>query len=81
MFGVDTEGNLVGNSNCYKDDDAEYLRPGSDYVSGNFNQMLIVNSIAMESFCFERHRCFRSGKFFFNLFEVKSGIIDSYCWG
>ena len=64
MFGIDADGNHVGNSNCYKDDDAEDLRPGSDYVSGNFNQMLIVNSIAIESFCFERHRCFRPGKNF-----------------
>ena len=32
MIGVDTDGNHVGNSNCYKDDDAELLRPGSDYV-------------------------------------------------
>ena len=64
MIGDDTEGNHVGNSNCYKDDDAEDLRPGSDYVSGNFNQMLIVNSIAMESFCFERYRCLGQIKFF-----------------
>ena len=32
MIGVDTDGNHVGNSNCYKDDDAEDLRPGPDYV-------------------------------------------------
>ena len=32
VFGVDTDGNHVGNSACYKDDDAEDLGPGPDYV-------------------------------------------------
>ena len=38
MIGVDTDGNHVGNSNCYKDDDAEDLESGPDCIQAILNK-------------------------------------------